>query len=145
MEHLGSCDGMDVLGAPVSLDEPGVSRHMGQYPKLDLGIVGVQEYEPVPGYKHLPDGPPQFHADGDILEVGLRAGNASGGRNSLVKAAVDPSVWSDEVSQALGVGGIELCIRPVVQDLLYHWIIGSQLLQYVSSRGVACLCLFSAL
>ena len=118
---------------------------MGQYPELDLGIVGVQEYKPVPGHKYLPDGPPQFHADGNILEVGLRAGNASSGCNGLVKAAVDPSVRAYEVSQALGIGGIELCIRPVVQDLLYHRIVGSQLLQYVGSRGVACFCLFSAL
>ena len=92
MEHLGRRDGVDILGTLISLDQALIAGHVGQHAQLDLGIVGVQEHETLPRDKHLPDLPSQLHADRNVLEVRLRAGDTAGRRDGLVKAAVDPAV-----------------------------------------------------
>ena len=106
MEHLGRRDGVDILGSLICLDQTLIAGHVGEDAQLDLGVVGIQEQESVPRHKDLPDLPSKLHADRNVLEVRLRAGDPACRRDRLVKAAVDPAILFDICSQTVRVGGI---------------------------------------
>ena len=97
---------MDILGSLISLDQALIAGHVGENAQLDLGVVGIQEQESVPRDKDLPDLPSKLHADRNVLEVRLRAGDPACRRDRLVKAAVDPAILFDICSQTVRVGGI---------------------------------------
>ena len=56
---------------------------------------------------------------------------------------MDPSVFPDIGSETVRVGGIQLCILSVVQDLLNHRIIRGKFLQNIGRCGVTGLRLLS--
>ena len=106
MEYLGCRDGVDILGSLICLDQTLIAGHVGENAQLDLGVVGIQEQESVPRDKDLPYLPSKLHADRNVLEVRLRAGDPACRRDRLVKAAVDPAILFDICSQTVRVGGI---------------------------------------
>ena len=86
---------------------------------------------------------PQFRADGDVLQVRLVAGEAAGARLGLVEAAVDAAVRADGLEQALDIGGFQLLISAVVQDIFDDRRFVLQFLQRGGVRGPAGLGLFA--
>ena len=106
MEYLGCRDGVDILGSLISLDQAFIAGHVGEDAQLDLGVVGIQEQETIPRDKDLPYLPSKLHADRNVLEVRLRAGDTARRRDRLVEAAVDPAILFDICSQTVRVGGI---------------------------------------
>ena len=82
---------MNILALPERLDKELIPGAVGQYPEFDLGVVGSQKLPPLFRDKGLPDHRALFGADGDVLEIGLRAGEAARCRDRLVEGGVDPS------------------------------------------------------
>ena len=97
---------MEVLPGTEGLLHHLVAGDVSQQPQLDLGVVGIQEQESVPLHKDLPDLPSKLHADRNVLEVRLRAGDTARCRDRLVEAAVDPAILFDICSETVCVGGI---------------------------------------
>ena len=97
---------MNILGIPIGTDQTLISRHMRQDAKLNLGIIRIHKHITVLRHKDLADGAPQLHAHRNILQVRLRAADAAGCRDGLVKFSVNTAIFSYESGQSLGIGGI---------------------------------------
>ena len=73
----------------------------------------------------------------DILQVGLRRGQAAGGGDGILEAGMDAPVGADDLGEALHIGGGKLFVLAVLQDLADDGMVRDQLLQYVSVGGIA--------
>jgi len=90
-EDGGGGAAVDVLAGPEGRNEGRILREVGQDPQLDLGIVGGDEPAAWRGDECLTD-PLSLHgADGDVLQVGIAAGEPPRGRHRLVERGVEPS------------------------------------------------------
>ena len=115
---------------------------MGEDAKLNLGVVGGEQEPRVAVHSGRAEGLPhlaaQLRADGDVLEVGVVAGDASGGRPRLVVAGVDAAgAGVDEGGKGIDVGGLQLGHLPVVQHLLNDRMGALQGLQRIGVGGIA--------
>ena len=75
------CRGMrvDVFACPEGLRQGGIAGHVGQYPQLDLRVVGADEEISLDAAPEATaDAAAPFGADGDVLQVRPAAGKASG-------------------------------------------------------------------
>ncbi len=97
---------MDVLGLVVSLYEPLVPRHVGQNPKLDLGIIRIHEHKALLRHEDLPDLPTQGHADRNVLKIRFRTADPPRRRDGLVELPVDPPVGGDKGRKPVRIGGL---------------------------------------
>ena len=130
---------MNVLATPEGVQQPGVLGHVSQHPQLDLRVVGGKEL-PVGGAvgnEGPPDLPPCLGAYGNVLKVGIAAGDTAGGRARLVVAGMHPaSARIDHVGQGVDVGRLELGHLSVLEDLVYHGVDAAQRLQSVGVGGI---------
>ena len=137
---------MHVLTRTEGLDQCRVFTEVCHQAKLDLRIVGTEERTTLLGDKGFTDGSSLGGTDGDILDVGITAGETTRSRNSLVKGRVDLPIWVDQLGERFYVGAEELLHSSVVEDLPHHWVLISELLQYLFARGIATsLCLLGLL
>ena len=114
---------------------------MGQHPQLNLGVVRVHQQAVLRG-EELPQLPADGGAHGDVLQVGLGAGDAPGAGLRLVEGGVHPPVRADHLQQPVAVGGFQLGHGAVAQHLVHHRVEQPQLLQHVGVGGPAALGLF---
>jgi len=70
---------MDILVAGKGIAEDRISGEVGQYPQLDLGVVGGDETVPLGGNEGMAYQAPLFAADRNVLQL---AGSTSLGRAS---------------------------------------------------------------
>ena len=137
---------MHVLTRTEGLDQCWVFTKVRHQAKLDLRIVGTEERTALLGDEGFTDGSSLGGTYGDILDVGITAGETTRSRNGLVKGRVDLPIWVDQLGERLYVGTEELLHSSVVEDLLYHRVLVSELLQHLFARGIAsCLCLLRLL
>ena len=136
MEDLGSRDGMNVIRMAVGSNQPLISGHMRQDTKLDLGIVSVDEDAALLRNKYLPNFTSQLHTNRDVLKIRLRTADSSRSRDGLVKSPVYSLIRPDIDGQTFRIGGIQLGKLTVVENHLYHRIIGSQFVQHIGSRRI---------
>ena len=104
---------MDVRAGAEGLHHGGIPAHVGQQPQLDLGIVRPHQHPARAGHKGPADLPAQLRAHGDILQIGLRAGDAAGGGNVLVEAGMHPAVRLHQGQQPVQEGALQLGEEPV--------------------------------
>jgi len=90
-EDGGCGSAVDVLAVPEGGDQGCILREVGQDPQLDLGIVGGDEPPPRRGDEGLADSLSFHGADGDVLQVGIAAGEPARGRYRLVEGGVESS------------------------------------------------------
>ena len=119
---------MDVLPRAEGLDEGGVFAEVCHQTQLDLRVVGAEEGTACIGYEGLADGTTLGRTDGDILDVGVAAGEATRGGDGLVEGRVDLPIGVDEVGQRLDVGAEELLHTTVVEDLAHDGVLVTELL-----------------
>ncbi len=82
---------------------------VGEHAQLDLAVVGGEQPGPLFGDEAGPDRAADLGADRDVLQVGIGAGEAAGGRRGLVEGGVDASgLGVDQVRQRVEVGVLEL-------------------------------------
>src|SRR5205814_1084707 len=67
---------VDVLSLVEGLDEGRVAGEVGQETQLDLRVVGGDEHASGRCDERLTDFTPNLRADGDVLEVGVAAGQS---------------------------------------------------------------------
>ena len=104
VKYLRSCNSMNILFFPVSLDQICVTGTMCQHTKFNLRIIGIHKNVSVLRHKYLPDQPSQFYPDRNILKIRLRAADPSGRCNCLIELAVDSSIFFNIIDQTI-------CIR----------------------------------
>ena len=136
-KNLGGRPGVDILPGQEALDHLLVLGHVGQEAQFDLGVVGVHQHMAFGGHEHFTNLGTQFGADGDVLEVGFRGGQAAGGGDSVLEAGVDAAIVGDDLGQALHIGGVQLGQLAVLQNLLNDGVGHPQLFQDLSAGGVA--------
>ena len=74
---------MDVFTLAEGLEQGLVAREMRQDAQLDLTVVGRQHHSPHRGDEHLANAGTDRRANGDVLQVGIRGRQATGGGDSL--------------------------------------------------------------
>ena len=137
---------MHVLTRTEGLDQCRVFAEVRHQAKLDLRIVGTEERTALLGNEGLTNGSSLGGTDGDILNVGITAGETTRSRNGLIKGRVDLPIWVDQLGERLYVGTEELLHPSVVEDLPHHWVLVSELLQHLFAGGIApSLCLLGLL
>lgn len=104
---------------------------------IDLRVVGVHERLARARHKVAAQAAAQLGADGNVLQVRLGGGDAPGARLGLDEGRVDPPVRGFGVQQAVHVGGQQLGVGAVFQDLVNDLIVGAQAFQCLGVGGVA--------
>ena len=100
---------VDVLPLPEGLEEDRVLRKVGQDGKLDLRVVGADEPHARRRHEGGADAPSLLLADGDVLEVGVLARQAPGGRAGLDVVRVQaPRVLVHQERERVDVGRLQL-------------------------------------
>ncbi len=117
-EDLGRGLAVDVLAGAEGSDERRVPGVMGQYPEVDLRIVGREEKLARRGDEGRAQPLAFGGADRDVLEVRVAAGEASRRRYGLIVGRVDPSrPGMNHLRQGVDVGRFELGHAPVCENL----------------------------
>ena len=128
---------MDVRTVQKRLLHVLVACDMRQNAQLDLRVVGVHERLALARHKVAAQAAAQLGADGNVLQVRLGGGDAPGARLGLDEGRVDPSVRGLGVQQAVHVGGQQLGVGAVFQDLVNDRAVRAQAFQCLGVGGVA--------
>ena len=91
---------------------------MGQDAQFNLGVVRINQDVAGLGHKGPADLPAHGRAHGDVLQVGIVAGDAPGGGAHLVKGGVDAALPIHQPQQRIDIGGVQLAHLAVQQDFL---------------------------
>ncbi len=88
IKEPGRGGGVNVLASLEGGDQALFVDDVGQHPQLHLAVVGGEEQVARRHHEGLADLPAHLRADGDVLQVGVAAAHAPGGRAGLVEAGV---------------------------------------------------------
>ena len=95
-----------------------VSADVGHDAQLDLGVVGADDHTARWRHKRLAHAAAFGRADGDVLQVGIVAGQATGHRDRLRVVGMHAAGSGQrELGQLVGVGALELGKASVFQQL----------------------------
>ena len=111
--------------------------------QLDLRVVGVPRVSRPHPPQVAAQAAAQLGADGNVLQVRLGGGDAPGARLGLDEGRVYPPVRGFGVQQAVHVGGQQLGVGAVFQDLVNDRAVGAQAFQCLGVGGVAARRLFA--
>ena len=128
--------GMDVLPAPERVAHGGIAAHVRQHAQLDLAVIRVQQHVPLARHKGAADLAPLLGTDGDILQIGLQAGDTARDGGGLVKGGMHAPVAAAQLGQALDIGALQLGHPAVAKQRLDHGVIGRKPLQHLGGGGV---------
>ena len=128
---------MDVRTVQKRLLHVLVARDVREDAQLDLRVVGVHQRLARARHKIAAQTAAQLGADGDVLQVRLGGGDAPGARLGLDEGRVYPPVRGLGVQQAVHVGGQQLRIGAVFQNLVNDRAVGAQAFQRLGVGGVA--------
>ena len=143
-EDLAGRPGVHILIFPEGLQHQGILCHMSQNTQLNLRVIAG--HEPVitgRGNKQCPDLPTDIRTGGDILQIGVRAGQAPRHRHRLLEMGMDPPRGPvDQGFQPFQIGGLELGQHPVLQNGFYQRMFIPQFFQHFHVGGIPCFRLF---
>ena len=124
--------------APEGIDQALVARVVGEDAQLDLRVVRRQEPAALGRHEGLADAHPIRAADRDVLDVGLRRRDPSGGGAELMEGRMDaPGARVHERRQRVDVGVLELAEPAVREDLQRQIVLRRELREHVFVRRVA--------
>ncbi len=117
VEDLGGRCAMDVKALAEEALQHLVLSHLRQDPELDLAVVGRNHQVSLAGHEATPDRASQLGPDGNVLQVGVGAGQTAGRRGGLVKGRVDPTGCGiDQVRQGVEISALQLAELPPALD-----------------------------
>ena len=140
--NFGGGAAVDVLPVQEGLLHVFVPGDMGQDAQLDLAVVGVHQHTARLCDEVGPQLAAQLGADGDVLQVGVVGGEPSGTGLGLVEGGVDAPIFADDLEQALHIGGVQLLVGAVLQNVLHQRVL-PQAFQRFGVGGPAALGLFA--
>ena len=108
---------------------------MGHEAEFDLGVVGGHEDVAGGGDEGGADLAADGGADGDVLQVGVGAGEASGGGADLVEGGVDAAFGVGELGEGVEVGGFEFLELAVLDDEGGDGVVDGELFEDVLGGG----------
>ena len=111
---------MDIATAFKRLDHALVGAQLGRDPQFNLRIIGGENQVVVAlGDESPADLAPLFAADRDILQVRPIGFHPPRGRHQLVVVRVDPpGLFVDRARQHIDIGGLELGMQTIIEDIL---------------------------
>ena len=113
-----------------------VTRQMGHDAQLDLRIVGTGNQLALWGHKGFAHAAAFGRAHGNVLQIGVVAGQAPRHRHGLRVVGVHTAIrWQGHLRQLVGVGALELGQRAVLEQLGGQRIVLGQLLQHFLVRA----------
>ncbi|KAF5043674.1 hypothetical protein DSECCO2_499790 [anaerobic digester metagenome] len=127
---------MDVVARGKGVQEGRVAGHVRQDPEFDLGVVRGHEHLARRGHEAGPHARPEAAADGDVLQVGIAAGQAARGRGQLVEGRVDAPLGVGQLRQGLEVGRAQLLVHPVFEDVVDDGVLPGQAIQHGAGGGL---------
>ncbi len=115
-----------------------IAAHVGDHAQFDLAVVGAQQQVLVAArYEGLSDLAPLLGADGDVLQVGLVAGQAACGRHRLAEIGMDaPCDGVHLPRKRIDIGALQLLQLAVFQDGLHDGMGVLQRAQHILAGGV---------
>ena len=114
---------MDVLAVQKGLLHVLVPGDVRQNAQLDLAVIRVYQHTARLCNKVGAQLTAQLGADGDILQVGIIGGEPSGAGFGLVEAGMDAAILRDDLQQTFDVGGVQLLVGAVLQNILYQRVV----------------------
>ena len=105
-EHLRRGKRVYIVAAFICLNKLFTARKMREQPQLDLGIVGVYK-NPFrrSGDEQFAQFAPLVVPDGDVLQIGVRAGEPPRGRHDLIEICMHEFIRrADKRAKAFDVG-----------------------------------------
>src|SRR4051812_47057970 len=103
---------------------------MGQEPKLDLRVIGDQQFPTGARHKGGANLAAECGADRNILQVGIRRRQTAGGGSGLVEAGVQAAVGRvDQLRERVDIGALELGELAVVEHFADDRVVGGKLLE----------------
>jgi len=125
---------MHVVAVPVGLLEHFLPGEMGEDAQLDLRVVSTEQRPVLLWQEGLADASAVFRANGDVLQVGVAAAEATGGGHGLVEIRVHTAgLGFHKLGQGIHVGALELAEHAVFKHQRHHRVIAFQFLQH---RGI---------
>ena len=141
--NLGSSGAMNVGAGLEGVLHGFIAGDVRQNPQFDLRIVGIHQIAAVGSNEETAQTAAQLGADGNILQIGLGGADASGAGLGLNKGGVNAAIRTDGFEQSLHVGGVELLIRAILENVVNDRAIWTQTFQGFRIGGIAALGLFS--
>ena len=109
-----------------------VAAQVGHDAQLDLGVVGAGNHAACGGHKGLAHAAAFGGADGDVLQVGVVAGQAACDGHGLRVVRVHAAgAWQGQLGELVGVGAFELDQAAVLQQLGGQGVVLGQLFQHL--------------
>ena len=129
---------MDVFAGAEDLFQHLLLGDVGEHPQLDLAVVGGKQAGALLGDEAGAHGPTDLGPDRDVLQVGIGAGEAAGGRRRLVEGGVDAAGRGiDQIGQRVEVGVLQLGQLTPGLDLLDNRVLVADLSKDAGIGGEA--------
>ena len=110
---------------------------MGQDAQLDLGVVRVHQRAALRRREHPAELAAKVRPCGDVLQVRLRGAEAARGGDGHLELRPHPPVGVHGLQKAVGVGGFQLGVLPVLQHRVHNGVLKAELFQHVGIGGPA--------
>ena len=128
---------MDILAVQKGLLHVLVPGDVCQDAQLDLAVIRVYQHTARLCNKVGAQLAAQLGADGDILQVGIIGGEPSGAGFGLVKGGVDAPVLANDLEQTLHIGGVQLLVGAVLQNVLHQRVLAQTFQRFGIGRPAA--------
>src|SRR5579872_1633055 len=118
---------VNVLGAAKSFDENRIFGKMRKDAQLDLGIIGGKQNVARLGDEGGANFAAELGANRNVLQIGIRGAETSGGGASLIDLRVQAaSVRGDELVERVRIRGIEFRDFAIIHHQLGQFVESSQ-------------------
>ena len=134
---------MDVLAVGKGLPHVLIARNVGHDAQLDLAVIRVQQRAALTGSEIPAEPAAQFCAHGDVLQVRFVGRDAARAGFRLIEGGVNAPVRPDHLQKSFHIGGVQLLIGAVLQNVVDDRRIPAQTFQHIRAGGVSALGLFA--
>ena len=134
---LGGGAAVDVLAVQKGLLHMRVPGDMRQNAQFDLAVIRIYQHTAWLCNKVGAQLAAQLGADGDILQIGIIGGEPSGAGFGLVEGGVDAPVLANDLEQTLHIGGVQLLVGAVLQNVLHQRVLTQAFQRFGIGRPAA--------
>ena len=136
-ERLAGDAGVEILARFEARAQHRIAGDVGEHAQLDLRIIGTQELPARLGNERLADLRTDGRADGNVLQIGVHAGEPARRGDRLIEGGVQAPVPADHGRQCVEVRALQLRQLPVLEHLRGQRMLLGELLQNLLVGGGA--------